>query len=176
MQFKSLTAMLLAAASLAVPAALSADEAPAKPERPAKRQFRGPGERGERGGDRPAMRGGQGMRGGMFMQRNPEMMTARLVMKELRAYQSDPSEANYAALEKALNEAIKKDTAMRKERLEKQLMELEKTQTERVQSLLKKVKSGEFKMPEARREGNERRRVPAERKERRGGKREKAEK
>lgn len=168
MQFKSLTAMLLAAASLAVPAALSADEAPAKPERPAKRQFRGPGERGERGG--------QGMRGGMFMQRNPEMMTARLVMKELRAYQADPSEANYAALEKALNEAIKKDTAMRKERLEKQLMELEKTQAERAQSLLKKVKSGEFKMPEARRESNERRRVPAERKERRGGKREKAEK
>ena len=160
MQFKSMTAMLLAAASLAIPAAMNADEAPAKPERPAKRQFRGPGERGERGG--------QGMRGGMFMQRNPEMMTARLVMKELRAYQADPSEANYAALEKALNEAIKKDTAMRKERLEKQLMELEKTQAERAQSLLKKVKSGEFKFAPPAREGNERRRVPAERKERKG--------
>lgn len=175
MRFKSLTAMLLAAAALTAPAVINADEAPAK-QRPEKRQFRGPGERGERGGDRSAMRGGQGMRGGMFMQRNPEMMTARLVMKELRAYQAEPNDANYAALEKALNEAIKKDTAMRKERLEKQLMELEKNQAERAQNLLKKVKSGEFKMPEARREGNERRRVPAERKERRGGKREKAEK
>ena len=96
MKFKSLTAMLLAAASLAAPAVINADEAPAK-QRPEQRQFRNRG-------DRP------GMRNGMFgqMQRNPEMMTARLVMKELRAYQAEPNDANYAALEKALNEAKKK--------------------------------------------------------------------
>lgn len=170
MRFKSLTAMLLAAAALAAPAVINADEAPAK-QRPEQRQFRGPGERPDMRGERP------GMRGGMFgqMQRNPEMMTARLVMKELRAYQAEPNDANYAALEKALNEAIKKDTEQRKARLEKQLMELEKNQAERVQNLLKKVKSGEFKLPAGKREGQERK-APREGKERRGGKREKAEK
>ena len=163
MKLKSLTAMLLAAAALAAPAVINADEAPAK-QRPEQRQFRNRG-------DRP------GMRNGMFgqMQRNPEMMTARLVMKELRAYQAEPNDANYAALEKALNEAIKKDTEQRKARLEKQLMELEKNQAERAQNLLKKVKSGEFKLPAVKREGKERR-APREGKERRGGKREKAEK
>jgi CheY-like chemotaxis protein len=77
--------------------------------------------------------------------------------------------------EKALNEAIKKDTEQRKARLEKQLMELEKNQAERAQNLLKKVKSGEFKLPAGKREGQERK-APREGKERRGGKREKAEK
>ena len=159
MQFKSMTAMLLAAASLAIPAAMNADEAPAKPERPAKRQSRGPGERG-----------------GMYMQRNPDMMTARLVMKELRTYQADPSEANYAALENALTEAMKKDTAMRKERLEKQLQELEKTQAERAASLLKKVKSGEFKFTPPAREGRGPRPEKNTNRERRGPRPEKTEK
>lgn len=163
MKLKSLTAMLLAAAALAAPAVINADEAPAK-RRPEQRQF-------HKRGDRP------GMQNGKFgqMQRNPEMMTARLVMKELRAYQAEPNNANYAALEKALNEAIKKDTEQRKARLEKQLMELKKNQAERAQNLLKKVKSGEFKLPAVKREGKERR-APREGKERRGGKREKAEK
>ena len=54
-------------------------------------------------------------------------------------------------IEKALNEAIKADTAKRKERLEKELADLEKNQAARVRDLLDKVKSGEFKMPERRR-------------------------
>ena len=95
--------------------------------------------------------GGFGEFGGMRAPRNPAMMTARLVMKELKAYQAKPTPENYAALEKALNEAIKADTAKRKERLEKELADLEKNQAARVRDLLDKVKSGEFKMPERRR-------------------------
>ena len=131
--------VVLAAGTLVAAPFLSADEAqaPKEGEKRMPRQMRGPGGFGEFGGMRP--------------QRNAAMMTARLVMKELKAYQAKPTPENYAVLEKALNEAIKADTAKRKERLEKELAELEKNQAERVKNLLDKVKSGEFKMPERRR-------------------------
>ena len=139
MKFKSLATIALAAGSLMAAPFLSADEAqaPKEGEKRMPRQMRGPGGFGEFGGMRP--------------QRNAAMMTARLVMKELKAYQAKPTPENYAALEKALNEAVKADTARRKARLEKELADLEKNQAERVKDLLDKVKSGEFKMPERRR-------------------------
>ena len=139
MQLKSWTMVVLVAGALMAAPFLSADEAQAPKEggKRMQRQMRGPG--------------GFGEFGGMRAQRNPAMMTARLVMKELRTYQAKPTPENYAALEKALNEAIKADTAKRKERLEKELADLEKNQAERVKDLLDKVKSGEFKMPERRR-------------------------
>lgn len=142
MQLKSLAMIVFAAGSLMAAPFLSADEAQAPKEggKRMQRQMRGPGGPG-----------GFGEFGGMRAQRNPAMMTARLVMKELKAYQAKPTPENYAALEKALNEAIKADTAKRKERLEKELADLEKNQAARVRDLLDKVKSGEFKMPERRR-------------------------
>ena len=95
----------------------------------------------------PMMQQRNGRGPGMDMRRNPDMMTARLVMKELRAYQANPTPENFAALEKALNEAMKKDTAERKANLEKALANLEKDQQQRAKSFLEKVKSGELKMP-----------------------------
>ncbi len=86
--------------------------------------------------------------GAMMMMRNPDMMIARMVRKELKAYQNDPTDANYAALEKATREASKKVTAQIKEMLEKQLAELEKNQNQNTENFLKKVKSGEIKMPQ----------------------------
>ena len=109
----------------------AAEEAPQAP--PAGRQFNGRG---------PAGAPGMGMR------RNPDMMTARLVMKELRAYQTNPTPENLAALEKALNEAMQKDTASRKAMLEKALADLEKNQQKRAADFLEKVKKGEFKLPQ----------------------------
>lgn len=135
MYLKSWVMAVLAAGSLMAMPFTNADEvqAPAKSGKRMQRQMRGPGSWGN-------------MRG----QRNPLMMTARLVMKELRTYQAKPTPENYAALEKALNEAMKADTAKRKEQLEKELADLEKNQAARAKDLLDKVKSGEFKMPEKR--------------------------
>ena len=45
----------------------------------------------------------------------------RKTAKELKAYQANPTAENFAVLEKALDKAIKEDTAKRKERLEKEL-------------------------------------------------------
>ncbi len=103
------------------------------------------------------MMGNGGMRqdgrGGMM--RDPMVMTARLVHNELKTYQASPTTENYTALENALKTAMAKDTARRKEMLEKRqaeiqkmLSELDKTQTQRMTDFLTKVKSGEFKMPE----------------------------
>ena len=88
------------------------------------------------------------MRRGMMPPRNEMMMTARLVINELKAYQANPTAENFAVLEKALDKAIKEDTAKRKERLEKELANLEKDQAKRANDLLTKIKSGDFKMPE----------------------------
>ncbi len=102
-----------------------------------------------------------------FPQRNQHMMTAFLVKDEIKAYQQNPTPENMAALEKALDKAIKADTAKRKKHLEKELANLEKDQAQRAADLLQKVKSGEFKMPEMMRGNRERNRmrgknVPAE--------------
>ena len=94
----------------------------------------------------------QGMRGRRFEMRGgqmSQMATARLAAKELRAYLENKTPENLAAFEKALNEAMKKDTAERKAKLEKELAELEKNQAKRAADLIAKVKSGEFKMPPA---------------------------
>ena len=110
-----------------------ADEVPASPAgKPEMRQ------RGPRGNKGNMMR-----RGG-----DPSMRFAFLVRKELAAYQADPTPEKLKALEKALDEAVKKVTAQRKKQLEKELAQLDKTQKERAEKFLKQVKSGEFKMPE----------------------------
>ena len=80
--------------------------------------------------------------------RNPLMAMARLVPGELKAYQSNPTPENYAALEKALDAAVKANTAKQKARLEKQIAELDSKQAKLAADFLKQVKSGEFKMPE----------------------------
>lgn len=100
--------------------------------------------------------GRQNMRRAGFRQpmRNPMMSVIRKVAKELKAYQAKPTPENFAAFEKAFNEAVKADTARKKANLEKQLAELEKTQAERAKDILAKVKSGEFKMPERPQRGN----------------------
>ena len=90
------------------------------------------------------MRPGNMMRQGM----NYEMMLIRFARKELAAYKANPTAENYAALEKAVQKFF--DT--RKENLEKQLADLEKDRKSTSESFLKKVKSGELKMP-----GNQRR-------------------
>lgn len=98
----------------------------------------------------PAMRRGAGM-----MQRDPLMMTARLVMDELKAYKADPTAENLTKLETALKAAMVKDTAQRKEMLEKRqaeiketLANLDKTQEQRITDFMAKVKSGDLKLPE----------------------------
>ena len=121
-------AAALAAGSIFTISAVNADERPAPPERPQMR----------RGG----MAGMPGGRGGM-----QDMAIARMVSKELKAYQANPSAENYQALEKATREAVKKFTEKRKEMLQKQLAELEKNQDKSADAFLAKVKSGEFKMP-----------------------------
>lgn len=125
---KTLFIMLLAATFSA--ATLQADETPVQPDKHSakKHQF-----------------SRQGRPGGRF---NPMMFTARMVMKELQTYQTNPTPENYQALEKALKEAMQKDTARRKAELEKELAELPQTQAKRAEEFLAKVKSGEFKMPE----------------------------
>ena len=132
-------AAALAAGSLFAISAANAEERPAPPARPEMR----------RGG----MPGG---RGGM-----QDMAIARMVAKELQAYQANPTPENYQTLEKATREAVKKITAKRKEMLQKQLAELEKNQDKSADAFLAKVKSGEFKMPPKRqRNGNPGRRGP----------------
>lgn len=122
---KTLFIMLLAATFSA--ATLQADEMPAKPDQKPSKKFQAPRPRGR------------------F---NPMMFTARMVMKELQTYQTNPTPENYQALEKALKEAMQKDTARRKAELEKELAELPQTQAKRTEEFLAKVKSGDFKMPE----------------------------
>ena len=124
------TLFIMLAAAVISSATLHAEEAPVKPDKMPAKKFQAP---------RP------GRPGGRF---NPMMLTARMVMKELRAYQANPTPENYQALEKALNEAMQKDTARRKAKLEKELAELSQTQAKRAEDFLAKVKSGEFKMPE----------------------------
>ena len=122
-----LPSALLLICTIACGACLSAKDAP--PPRPDKPQ-------------RP-----QEMRRNM-PRRNPLMAMARLVPKELKAYQSNPTPENYAALEKALDTAVKANTAKQKARLEKQIAELDSKQAKLAADFLKQVKSGEFKMPE----------------------------
>lgn len=83
-----------------------------------------------------------------MMRQYPLMAMARLVPQELKAYKNSPTPENFAALEKALDAAVKADTAKRKANLEKQLAELDKKQSALAADFLAKVKSGEFKMPE----------------------------
>ena len=86
-----------------------------------------------------------GNKGGM--QRNSDMIIARMVAKELKAYQESKTDENYKALEKATCDAVKKITEQRKKMMEKQLAELEKNQNKNADDFLNKVKAGDFKMP-----------------------------
>ena len=107
--------------------------------------------------------GNMPMRGRRDFMRRAEFGVARMVRQELKTYLNDKTDANFAALEKAVNEAIKADTVQRKARLEQELANLEKVQTQRASRFLDSVKSGEFKMPERPR------RAPGEFRSRRGG-------
>ena len=125
------SALLLGGSLLLTVTACAEDPAPNRPPAP---PAQGPGAPGIRGGRR-----GPGF--------NPMFETARLVMKELRAYQAKPNDETFAALEKALAEAMKIDTANRKAQLERELADLEANQAKRQSEFLSQVKSGEFKMP-----------------------------
>ena len=130
-----MSAMLIGGALLGSGMLFGADEQPPEP---------------PQAGQGMAMRRGAGM-----MQRDPLMMTARLVMDELKAYKADPTAENLTKLETALKAAMVKDTAQRKEMLEKRqteiketLANLDKTQEQRITDFMAKVKSGDLKLPE----------------------------
>lgn len=130
---------LLCGAGLLFTAELSADDAPARPQRP-RMEMGGPG----------------GPRGGMMEMRNPMMGIAYQVKPELDAYNADKSDENYAKLEAA----VKAASAKRKANLEKRLEQLkndlanfDQNQEKQNAEFLAKVKSGEFKMPERPRRG-----------------------
>lgn len=131
---------LLCGAGLLLTANLSADDAPARPQRP----------KMETGGQR----GGQ--RGGMMGMRNPMMGIAFQVKPELDAYNADKSDENYAKLEAAVKAASAKrkaDLEKRLEQLKTDLADFDRNQEKQNAEFLAKVKSGEFKMPERPRRG-----------------------
>ena len=129
-------ASVLVLGSLCAVSAVNAEDAP-RPPRPEMRPGMRPGMRRE--GAMPGARAG--------MQRNNDMFIARMVAKEIKAYQESPTDENYKALEKATREAVKKFTEQRKKMLEKQLAELDKNQDKTANAFLENVKSGKFKMP-----------------------------